>query len=169
MKMLCALMVVLPLVLSPGCSAKFDDLSEPEGIKTKLNSQCVKVLENAAEFEIVSIDPWAKVGSKDATFRGYRLLGKTTVKDKRIRRQVADAIYDSVNQGTASALCFDPRHVVRASVAGKTFDFVICFQCDNMHVHPGPDDSYWHYPISKSAKPVLQKILNDADIPQAPE
>jgi hypothetical protein len=125
-----------------------------------------KVLENAPVLEVLSIDPTAST-EKESTFRGYRLLGKTTVSDKAARRRVADAMYDSVKQGKASALCFEPRHVVRASANRENIDFVICFECLDMHVHPGPGDSHWHFPISEAAKALLNKILKDAGVPLA--
>jgi hypothetical protein len=154
---------------------EFEPLSHPfpKTVEAKLKEDYAMVLEDSEELEVFSIDPF-HVGNKEAnkedTLRGYRVLGKTRVNDKGVRKQIANAIHRSVKDatGTYSAFCFDPRHVVRASTAGKQVDFVICFECVGMHVHGGPDDKYTHYPITKATKDILDDVLAKANIPIAP-
>src|SRR5262249_11099684 len=122
------------------------DLPIPIGVQTVLDVSCVRVLENAAAFEILSVDPGELVNN-GPNFRGYKLLGKTIVSDQATRRLIADAVYRSANNGKSSAWCFEPRHVVRASVGGYVFDFVICFECHDMHIHTDSSDAFMQYPI----------------------
>lgn len=157
---------MLPLAFALGCSSqpakRFEDLTIPTWIKTKLPERSVKILENAEVLEVISIDPNAPYEEHRDNVCGYRPLGKTRVSDIATRRRIADALYKSVNEGAGSAFCFDPRHVVRASAAGTSVDFVICFECVTMEVHPGGQ-----FPISVAAENVLNEILIGAGIPRA--
>jgi hypothetical protein len=163
-----AALAIMALGLCPSCSSpKFEGLPDPEGIKTKLERNYVKILENAETLEVLSLSPDEVAGKNDREVYGYKLLGQIGVKDKGARRNLLSVIYQSVNEGTTSDWCFEPRHVVRASAAGKSIDLLICFACDSMHVHEDNEEGYLHYPISKRAKEMINRILTDAGIPIA--
>jgi hypothetical protein len=80
---------------------------------------------------------------------------------------VADALYQSANEAGTPAFCFDPHHVIRAFAGGLSLDFIICFECDDMHVHDDPSDAFWSCPISKAAQKVLNNLLMDEGVPLA--
>src|SRR5262245_44881959 len=94
----------------------------------KFPDDVLKVLEKADSYELLSLDPGVK-GVKGG-FHGWKVLGKTTVKDKKVRGQVLAALKKGVADSDGRvAKCFIPRHGVRATHGGKTVELVICFEC----------------------------------------
>src|SRR5262249_27476094 len=79
------------------------------GADDKPTSKSVKdPLEKAGLFELYSLEPAADKDPKG--FHGYKVLGKTEVKDAKVRKEVLDALYKGIadSDGTAAA-CFIPR------------------------------------------------------------
>ncbi|MCZ7648892.1 MAG: hypothetical protein M5U26_27155 [Planctomycetota bacterium] len=98
------------------------------------------VLEKAETFILYSLDPAASRGEekpKDA-FHGYAVLGQTEVKDADARAKLVEAFKKGVkeNQGEV-AMCFEPRHGIRVKKGETTVDFVICFECLQVHCYGG--------------------------------
>lgn len=97
----------------------------------RLPAAVEQLLDKAETFELVSLDPDNRgkgVVAKDG-FQGWKVLGKTSVKDEE-RKRLTAALRLSVedNFGIAAA-CFIPRHGIRLKGDGKTVDLVICFEC----------------------------------------
>jgi hypothetical protein len=99
------------------------------------------LFDKAETFELYSLDPDQRskdgkpVAPKDG-FHGWRVLGKTTVKEPAERKRLADALRLGAedNYGVAAA-CFIPRHGIRLKGDDKTVDLVICFQCLQVEVY----------------------------------
>jgi hypothetical protein len=168
MKLRHAMAFVLLFSLEQGCSSRTEAVRAPKAINKKLHPDCIEVLENTTEFEVLSIDP-ETIAKGDGSFLGYRMLGKTAVTDSATRKEIAAAIYASLNTDTGGAFCFDPRHGVRALASGKCFEFVIGFECSMMHVYSTSARAAWQYPISSAAEPALTRVLVDAGVPLAPK
>jgi hypothetical protein len=65
------------------------------------------------------------------TFHEYPVLGKVEITEAEQRRSFISALNDAIRRAPQlSAACFWPRHGLRAIEDGKTYDYVICFQCD---------------------------------------
>jgi hypothetical protein len=101
-----------------------------------------KLLDKAETIELYSLDPELKtdkegkvVEVKDG-FHGWKVLGKTAVKDGATRKRLADALRLAAedNFGMVAA-CFNPRHGLRLAGGGKTVDLVICFECLSVEVY----------------------------------
>jgi hypothetical protein len=95
-----------------------------------------RLLQKSESFELYSLEPARKsdqdgkgVEDKDG-FHGWRVLGKTELKDKADRKRLAEALRQGAedNFGT-QAKCFNPRHGIRLKGDGKVIDLVICFEC----------------------------------------
>lgn len=103
-----------------------------------------RLLDNAETFELYSLDPDWKPGKggklvegKDG-FRGWRVLGKTEVKEKAERRRLTDALRVGAEDNSGMvAGCFIPRHGLRLKGGDKAVDLVICFQCLQVEVCVG--------------------------------
>src|SRR5262245_51900338 len=114
-RLLVVALVAAGLVTAPARADKI-----PEAVKT--------ALEKADQFELISLDPSERDKPADGGFHGWKVLGKTLVKDKDGRKKVLDALAKGVadNKGEA-AKCFIPRHGLRVVHDKKTYDLVICF------------------------------------------
>jgi len=129
------------------------------------------VLEKAETLDVYSLDPDTE---RDVTeerpktgFRGWKILGKTTVQDADARKALLSALDKAVaGAPPRSKKCFEPRHGVRATAGGKTVDLVICFACSEVQVwSDGGVDLEGSARIADSAQPAFDKVLSDAKVP----
>jgi len=105
------------------------------------------ILDTGDRIELMSIDPtpprltrdafghWVVDGTNsvqaESVFYGYRVLKKVVVSDQDTRTRLTKAFEEAVERSNIMerALCFNPRHAIRAVRAGETADLVICFEC----------------------------------------
>jgi hypothetical protein len=136
----------------------------------KPSSKDLKALfEKAEAVELYSLDPGADVKeAPDAKhgFHGWKILGKTTVKDAKTRKKIVAAMYQGLeaSDGTA-AKCFNPRHGIRVMADGKTVDVVICFECLQVQFHVG--DASKTETTTDTPQKVFDEVLRDAGVPLA--
>jgi hypothetical protein len=105
--------------------------------QNRIPEAVARLLDKADTFELYSLDPDEKgkgVGAKEG-FHGWKVLGKTEVKDKAKRKRLTDAVRLGAEDNFGMAAnCFIPRHGIRLKGNGKTVDLVICFQCLQVQV-----------------------------------
>jgi hypothetical protein len=101
-------------------------------------------------------------------FRGWEILGSTTVKERERVRSVWADLYRRVDSRSAEIYnyCFLPRHGIRAVKGQQTKDYVICFECDHIYVYAGPDEEEYDRVGMEAVaeEPVLNGILDRAGI-----
>jgi hypothetical protein len=128
------------------------------------------LFEKAEDLELYSLDPAADVKEADAKkgFHGWKVLGKTTVKEAKTRKKVIEALYKGLAESDGTmAKCFIPRHGIRATAGGKTADVVICFECLQVQFHVGDGSST--EATTASHQKVLDEVLTAAGVPLAPK
>jgi hypothetical protein len=130
----------------------------------KLPDAVRTALEKAGELEVYSLN--GETNEKDG-WHGSKVLGKTTLK-KENATKLASTIAKGVSEGDRGARCFIPRHGVRATYDGKTYDLVICFECGWVYVYTDKSDKPKVLMISNSPSGALNKILTDAKVPTKP-
>jgi hypothetical protein len=130
------------------------------------------LLEQAPELVVFSLDPRRPTRDASEKFHGWRVLGKTILKRDEPRRA---ALVEALDQGVkeyqgSGARCFNPRHGLRATIAGKTADFVICFECAQTHLFlTGEKEQV--FLNSGSPAEAFDTVLRDAGValPDRPE
>jgi len=137
----------------------------------KPSSKDLKPLfEKADAIELYSLDPSFDDKEPDPKkgFHGWKVLGKTTVKDAKMRKKIVEALYQGLadSDGTA-AKCFNPRHGVRVTVDGKTADIVICFECLQMQFHAG--EASKTETTTRTPEKLIDEVLTAAGVPLAPK
>ncbi|MGI8906985.1 MAG: hypothetical protein ACR2IE_10905 [Candidatus Sumerlaeaceae bacterium] len=166
-------LIVLSLIVLGACAVWFAiDLGrEGRGEKNHLSDPVLEVLHNPNHFELLSLDPnWPQDDESTSgtrpheLFHGYRVLGR--VHAMKHARKIVSAIKGSLHVPTVYATCFSPRHGVHAQRAGKTVDLLICYECGSIAVHSTVDGGGVF--TDKSGRPVLDEILQKADVPLAP-
>ena len=153
------LVIAVVIVLAAGSRARGENII-PDELKT--------LLEKADKFELISLSPeYLKEKPVDG-FHGWKVLGRTTVKDADARKTLLAAFEKGVaeNKGEV-ARCFDPRHGIRATHGDKTVDLVICFECYQVKVFAG-DDLKTDFLVTRSPQPAFDKVLTDAKVPLPP-
>src|SRR5262245_34902808 len=157
------LLLLLPVALVFGLS------SQIAGQKNKIPDQARAILENASQFELMSIrpDPFQKNSTEQ--FQGWPVIGKTTVKDLTTRNRLIAALKKGVEENKGDSMkCFNPRHGIRAIHDGTTADFLICFECFQVMVYVTGEKEQ-RVLITDSSAPVFNQILLQAKVPLATE
>jgi hypothetical protein len=157
------LLIVLavgPAALTVGCLGPMEPNVIPEAGKL--------ALERADQFELLSLEPTVEQhdGENDS-FHRWHVLGKVTIEQKKSRERILAALSAGVpeHQGPVAS-CFIPRHGIRVVHAGKTYDFVICFECHAVAVYTDPSgaDESGGFQIDSSPQPVFDEELVKAGI-----
>jgi hypothetical protein len=89
-------------------------------------------LRAAKSFEIYRLDPEGRMGEKG--FYGFKILERKRATDP--SPVIATLVTAIEKSGDDLALCFNPRHGIHLETSsGKTYDFVICFECHQTALH----------------------------------
>jgi hypothetical protein len=156
--MLAGVFVVIAACLTAGPAGSADK-------DNKLPESVLKVLQNATEFELYSID-FAHEDKGKTGFHDLKSVGKTTVKDADTRKKLVAEFVKGLEGEITPARCFNPRHGIRATHDGKTVDLVICFECAQFKLYEGKDGEPKTLLIGKGPEPAFDKVLKDAGVPK---
>jgi len=163
MKLTCQMLVSLPVALVIGLSAQV------AGQENKIPDQARAILENASQFELLSIgnDPSSKNPTEE--FHRWPVMGKTTIKDPDTRKRLVAALEKGVQENKGDVMkCFNPRHGIRVTHEGMSADFVICFECFQVMVYVAGGKGQ-RFLITDSPAPVFNQTLQHAKVPLARE
>jgi hypothetical protein len=124
------------------------------------------ILDKSSEISLYSLDPEAKA-DKENELHGWKVLGKTTVKEAEARNKLLSALEKSIAEpGRGGFKCFDPRHAIRATHDGKSVDLVICFECGWVYVYIDGKAAA-HLEMDTVAQPPFDDVLLKAKVPLA--
>ena len=127
-------------------------------------------LEDEGQLTLYSIDGKRSKPNQNPegleTFHAYPVLGKMDVTDRQQRRELLAALNKGIAEGKQTMKCFWPRHAFRIVSRGTTTDYLICFECNHVHIYS--DGPVTVKPIDREQQSVLDKYLKDAGIPLAP-
>ncbi len=127
-------------------------------------------LEQADSFELFSLHPEPLSGnirrgrSKDPLpfighFHDYEILADISVREVEDRKSLISAFYQSIEENDGMAAdCFNPRHGIRVTQAGKSVDFLICFECYQFKAFNGKEKVGGL--LMDSAAPVFNRFFN---------
>ena len=119
----------------------------------------LRILGSARELEVSSLDPSAK-DEKDG-FHGYKVLGKTTVKDPETVKALVAAFKKGVEEsGGAAAKDFEPRHGVRFVLNKTTVDLLLCSRTKVYYNGLKGAD----FVIAKSPQAAFDRVLKAAGV-----
>ena len=124
----------------------------------------MRALENAEQYVLLSLEPVPPAKPGLEQFHGYGVLGQTTVADAAMRKRLNDALRRGARESDGRvAACFNPRHGIRVTRAGKTTDLVICFECLSVNAYEG-DQQTAGFLVSESPQAAFDDVLAQAGI-----
>jgi hypothetical protein len=141
--------------------------STVQGADNKLPEAALAVLSRATDFELLSLDPGSEERSPKDGFHGYKVLGKTAVKDALVQKRLVKSFAKGMAGDIAPAKCFNPRHGIRATRDGKTVELVICFECSQFDLYDASGEEGKRLLVNQTPEPAFDKVLNDAGLPKA--
>jgi hypothetical protein len=125
-----------------------------------------QTVENADHFEIISLDPY-RTHEGNNRFHGYLIRGRNELHDANARKQLLNALYNSLGHGVPGIMCFNPRHAIHAVLDGHTVDLLICFECQQ--VEGFVDGHRTDALVGFGAKTEFERIFREAGLPAAME
>jgi hypothetical protein len=138
-------------------------------------------IEGATALELYALgaNRWRGPGRDDRPrFRDFPKLGSAPVADAESLRAIADAWAKDADT-SAGALCFEPRHAIRARRGDQVVDIVICYSCLEQLIFAegataaSPDGGFvaWKlHPMSTGSRSLLDRLLREKGVePEHPE
>ncbi|MSR54937.1 MAG: hypothetical protein EXS09_16870 [Gemmataceae bacterium] len=136
---------------------KLSEKEEAEWDKAKA------ILAKSNVIELYSLEPIRDEKGKD-NFHGWKVLGKTTVKEEAARKSLL-AVTGTIGPGYG-AKCFEPRHGIRVTSGDTHIDLIICFECSWVYIYfKGKGDDRLRLIIGRDQQPALDRILTEAKVP----
>lgn len=128
------------------------------------------MLDRPEKFELLSLDPKPPKEKPEDDFHGWVVLGKTEISQPATRRKVVNALKQSAEEADGTfAGCFNPRHGIRVKHAGKSVDFVICFECRMTLIYfdGESEDKETGFQTTRTAQPEFDDVFRAAKVPLA--
>jgi hypothetical protein len=99
-------------------------------------------------------------------FHEHPVLGKVDIASPKDRTAILAAIKKGIVKGGEGAKCFFPRHGVKFTQAGKTMEYVICFECSEFELYmDGVRSHEYTESTADTAHQILDEHLAGAGIP----
>jgi len=140
-------------------------IARAESPKFHLPPQIVRAMKAPSSFTLLSIHPDPQTAHWFNTkFHGFRVLGQICIASPTERQQITETIkrvLRDYDRGDNKCI-FSPRHGVHIISGGQTYDFLICFECQEMEAYTG-DQQIFHRYIRGDAG-ILTTLLRAAKI-----
>ena len=135
--------------------------SAPE-VRNVIPAAAAVILEQADHFELLSLNPDYQRILAEGGFHGYRVLRTVVIDNTETRKKLVSTFKQAVAENQdIEAACFNPRHGVRVTRKEKQADFVICFECNQVHVLGVVQGTFL---ITRSAQPLFDSVLRGKDV-----
>lgn len=158
-----------PSPKAPSSPSKPKPVSPPN----KLPDEAAEALKSGVKFILFSLEPPMTREEANEELKpeqnhhGFKILGSTELADAGTKNTAISTLTDAVrNSDGGSAMCFSPRHSLRAITSkGKIYDLLTCFHCNQIWIFSG-EKRIGEVKINGTQKP-LDDILSGAQIPLA--
>jgi hypothetical protein len=147
-----------------GQKAGYRSFTEPvQKAKNALSDELTHVLNSSQGAVLYSLEPDHLREDKSGYFHTIQILGQTKL-DAKGAHIAADSFQKAVKDWNgSSADCFNPRHGLRLFSENHTYDFVLCYECQELLVYK--DDENIASLGAGGSPTVLDNLLRVAHIP----
>jgi hypothetical protein len=121
------------------------------------------VLSAAPKAILYSLEPITEPNPPGPKLHGFKILGRTNLDQKQTVAAVNAFKVAISDCGRASVACFDPRHALRLTKDGQTYDLLLCYACQNLYVYRG--DKLFTSFCARGSPKTLNELLTAAKIP----
>jgi hypothetical protein len=130
-----------------------------------LSEEAVQAMRSPNSAILYSIEPAEQPKPGDKVFHGFKVLEQTNL-DPKQAKLAADAFQKAVRDwDSVTYESFEPRHALRISSGGHTYDFLLCYQCHELDVYKD-DKLLDNLGVAGSPK-FLNGMLTEAHVPLA--
>jgi hypothetical protein len=137
----------------------------PSGNANHLPREADRILNNAVRSMLYSLDPGNMTQARSPVFGYCTVLGRTELNQAQTT-EAAKALNEAIaGSNGAAAACFNPRHALEIEADGHTYDYVVCYECQQLDVFK--DGVQVASVLVKGPPQVLNDLLRANNIPLA--
>jgi hypothetical protein len=128
---LCRLLVSVALAVPviSGCAARPATHDESPSL-----SRDMRIAMQSPSVELYSLDPARRDDPESGSWLGFGLLGRVRLDGEAAQRATSELLRAVDDSDGTVAMCFEPRHALRAQSGGHVYDFLLCYECLSMNV-----------------------------------
>jgi hypothetical protein len=152
--------VVALAFIGPLITAKLHNVIPPDA---------AQALQTATKGTLYSLKISAAPGPiSEKAFHNCDVLGQTELNEKQLATatEAFQSAVASWNPTGGIAACFNPRHGLRVTANGHTYDFVLCYECKQLYIYE--DDKNMASLQVGGTPDVLNGLLSAANVPLSP-
>lgn len=131
MKRLTVFFVVMTLTAFVSRAA---DNGESAAKPPEFSPEVAGVLDHAKSAVLYSLEPADIAKERDAQIGGFKILGKAVLDEKQTAQAAHEFRAVIIPRDNTFAMCFQPRHALRIESGGHRYDFVLCYECEDLSI-----------------------------------
>lgn len=131
--------------------------------KNAIPVEVLKALQSPDKVILYSLEPWDQPTADAEKLYQYKILGHAELDTKQAAVAVEEFKKAVDGWDGVMAFCFDPRHALRVSKDGHTYDLLLCFACHQLHIYRD-SKSIATRGVHGSSK-VLGQLLTELKVP----
>ena len=131
--------------------------------ENKLPAEAEQALRAPGKVTLYSLEPYPPPVPRDKTLHGRKVLGQTELDGERRATAIAEFKSAVSHWDGMIALCFNPRHAIRVTANGHTYDFLLCYECHQLYIYR--DDKLLKELGAAGSPKVLNELLSTAKVP----
>jgi hypothetical protein len=140
--------------------------------KARVATAITKLSDSPSKFVLYSLDPGSLEHNESVqtatVFHDYGILGRAEITDADERQALVRALARGARETDGSiGGCFNPRHGLHVEQSGGSADFVICFECLQVHAHGFRGGN--EFLTSATPQSTFDESLRRHDLPLAPK
>jgi hypothetical protein len=127
--------------------------SSAADLTSVLPSEAQQAFATAISVELFGISPYRDPAKPN--FHGHPVLKRVVATADRTR--ILSALTESMRGAPEPARCFIPRHALRVQTSGRTYDYLLCFECGRMRLLT--DGKQTNFVLGRKVPPLFTSLL----------
>lgn len=123
-----------------------------------LSSEVRKILDNAEEMEVY-VD--FNKETKGLKVLSFNIIPNTVVKlsNSSLKKQFLESFYYDASLGNGGAMCWAPRHRIKAKYNNENVELDICYQCSNFRGNSSKGRLFGSLGEESKSLPIMNEII----------
>ena len=133
-----AILLVASILSGTVLRAQTEDAAKRPSISEhEFPSEVTIALKAPNKAVLYSLEPWEEPAPGESTLHGFKIIGQLNL-DRDLEQTVVAQFKAAITtwDGTGAG-CFDPRHGLTVTSGGKTYDFLLCYECGELEIFSG--------------------------------
>ena len=103
--------------------------------RNEIPSEAVEALRKPEKVILYSLEPMERPASAEQALYRYKILGQVELPRSQHAAAIGEFEKAVAGWDQRMAMCFDPRHAIRVTSKGATYDLLLCYACHQLYVY----------------------------------